>query len=95
VPALWETYRVILELLHKKVEKAHHKTEKAFKFCPTTRETSSSGACATCSRQQLAYFNKQDGLQLARANRLNREWDPRPWSCTSTRGLCSSRWLPL
>jgi translation initiation factor 3 subunit A len=75
---LWETYRAILELLHKnaKLEKVYHKTcEKAFKFCLDYQRNLEFRRLCDMLRQQLAALQRM-ATTPARTNRIAWEWTP-------------------
>lgn len=77
---LWETYRAILELLHKnaKLERVYHRTcEKAFKFCLDYQRTLEFRRLCEMLRQHLS--NLQHIAPVALPNKIVRiawEWTP-------------------
>eukprot|EP00602_Paraphysomonas_sp_CaronLab_P008561 CAMPEP_0185035268 /NCGR_PEP_ID=MMETSP1103-20130426/26339_1 /TAXON_ID=36769 /ORGANISM="Paraphysomonas bandaiensis, Strain Caron Lab Isolate" /LENGTH=949 /DNA_ID=CAMNT_0027572273 /DNA_START=23 /DNA_END=2869 /DNA_ORIENTATION=- len=75
---LWETYRAILELLHKnaKLDRVYHKTsEKAFAFCMDYHRTLEFRRLCEMLRTQLSNLMK-NASQPARSNRAVWEWTP-------------------
>lgn len=80
---LWETYRAVLELLHKnvKLEKVYHKTcEKAFKFCLEYNRVLEFRRLCDILRLQLSNLQRQ-GSQLLGGSFTSRiQWDWTPES---------------
>lgn len=75
---LWETYRAVLELLHKipKLEKVYHKTsEKAFKFCQDYARTLEFRRLCEMLRSHLANLQRLS-VSPVRTNRPTWEWTP-------------------
>jgi translation initiation factor 3 subunit A len=75
---LWETYRAVLELLHKmpKLEKVYHKTcEKAFKFCQDYERKIEFKRLCEMLRMHLATLQKTAATPAAsRAPRSTFDW---------------------
>jgi len=74
---LWETYRAILELLHKnaKLERVYHKTcEKAFKFCLDYQRALEFRRLCEMLRQHLS--NLQRIIVQPKTTRVVWEWTP-------------------
>ena len=76
---LWETYRAILELLHRnaKLDKIYHKTcEKAFKFCQDYNRTLEFRRLCDMLRLQLANLQKLASAPYRAARGIVWEWTP-------------------